>query len=190
MVTGADCAWPLHRAIERDYHDAEWGVPEHDDRALFELLCLEGQQAGLSWYTVLSKRARYREVFHGFRIDAVAAMEDADVEAALSDAGLIRHRAKLFAIRDNARAAQALIARHGSLDAFVWSFVDGAPRQNRFRQASQIPAQTDASRALSRALKREGFRFVGPTTCYAFMQAAGLVNDHLAGCPRQASLGG
>ena len=170
----------------RAYHDQEWGVPLHDDRRLFEFLCLEGAQAGLSWRTVLDKRARYRQQFHDFDMNRVAAMPDVELARCLQDAGLIRNRRKIWAVRENARAALGVAARHGSLAAWLWSFVDGAPRINHWSTAAQVPAATPQSERMSRALKQAGFRFVGPTICYAFMQATGMVNDHLVGCFRHA----
>jgi DNA-3-methyladenine glycosylase I len=170
------------------YHDEEWGVPVHDDGRLFELLTLEGAQAGLSWRTVLHRREGYRRAFAGFVIDAVARFSAQDVERLLQDPGIIRNRAKVESTVRNARAAIALQAEGGSLDAVLWDFVGGMPKRNRFADASQIPAQTSESKAMSRALKQRGFRFVGPTICYALMQAAGMVNDHLISCFRHAEL--
>ncbi len=177
------CAWAEGSGSLRAYHDAEWGVPEHDDRALFELLCLEGAQAGLSWRSVLDRREGYRAAYHGFAIDRVAAMTDAELEAVLREAAVIRNRLKVFSVRDNARAARAVVAAEGSLDAFVWSFVAGRPIVTR-RAGAAPPARTAISERLSRELRGRGFRFVGPTICYAFMQAAGLVDDHAADCFR------
>jgi DNA-3-methyladenine glycosylase I len=166
------------------YHDTEWGVPHHDDRALFELLTLEGAQAGLSWRTVLARRAAYSIAYHGFDIDAIAAMTDAALEKLLVDSPLIRNRLKIFSVRENARVAQATIATHGSLDAYLWSFVDGKPIVNRWTAAGQVPATTDLSDRMSKAMRKQGFRFVGSTICYAFMQATGMVNDHMVSCFR------
>lgn len=182
------CAWAAHSDIECDYHDREWGVPLHDDRGLFEFLVLEGVQAGLSWRTVLAKRARYREVFHGFDIERVAHLSDAELQRLLADPGLIRNRMKIHAARDNARAALDAIAERGSLDALLWDFVDGTPRRNRWRTPAEVPATTPQAEAMSKALRKRGFRFVGPTICYAFMQATGMVNDHLLGCFRHAEV--
>jgi len=165
------------------YHDDEWGVPIHDDRALFELLILEGAQAGLSWSTILDRREGYRRAFAGFDIGAVAAFGPEDEARCLADAGIIRNGAKIRSTIGNARAALAVISEVGSLDRHLWSFVDGKPIQNRWR-GGDVPAETDASRALSRDLKQRGFSFVGPTIVYAFMQSAGLVNDHAASCFR------
>lgn len=166
------------------YHDHEWGVPEHDDRALFELLTLEGAQAGLSWRTVLVRRLAYRAAFHDFDIERVAAMTDPELEALLAESPLIRNRLKIFSVRDNARAALAATAQHGSLDRYLWSFVGHTPVRNRWVERSQVPATTAVSDAMSKALKKAGFRFVGSTICYAFMQATGMVDDHLIDCYR------
>jgi DNA-3-methyladenine glycosylase I len=170
------------------YHDSEWGVPVHDDRLLFEFLVLEGAQAGLSWITILRKRAAYRRAFEGFDPQRVAAFTPRRVTALLGDAGLVRNRAKIESAIGNARAFLAVQERHGSFDAYLWRFVDGRPIQNRFRGLKDIPAETAVSQALSRDLKSLRFRFVGPTICYAFMQAVGLVNDHVTGCFRHADV--
>ncbi|HET6274846.1 MAG TPA: DNA-3-methyladenine glycosylase I [Candidatus Cybelea sp.] len=164
------------------YHDAEWGVPLHDDARLFELLILEGAQAGLSWATVLGKRERYRELFRGFDPLAVSRMRPATLEKLAHDPGIIRNRAKILSAVGNARAFLRVRKEFGSFDAYVWRFVGGKPIVNRRRNPSEIPASTDQSRAMSADLFRRGFRFVGPTICYAFMQAGGLVNDHLLTC--------
>jgi DNA-3-methyladenine glycosylase I len=179
------CAWvpegdPLYLA----YHDEEWGVPSHDERHLFELLVLEGAQAGLSWSTILRKREGYQQAFAGFDAEAVARFGPRDVDRLLGDAGIVRNRAKIQAAIGNACATLEVRAELGSLDVFLWSFVGGEPRQNSWRSLDEIPAETDESRAMSKELKRRGFRFVGPTICYAFMQAAGLVNDHVVECFR------
>lgn len=183
MIDVLRCHWAVGEPLT-GYHDTEWGVPLHEDRALFEFLCLEGAQAGLSWRTVLVKRPRYRDVLHGFEIARVAAMPDAEIEALLLDAGLIRNRAKLLAMRDNARAALEVVARFGSLDGYLWSFVDGAPIRNHWHSPAEVPVTTAQSDRMSRELKRRGFRFVGSTICYAFMQATGMVDDHLVSCFR------
>jgi DNA-3-methyladenine glycosylase I len=177
------CPWATDDAL-RAYHDTEWGVPLHDDRALFEFLCLEGAQAGLSWRTVLAKRERYREVFHRFEIARVAAMSDRELERLLQDPGIIRNRLKVAAARDNAHAALAVIGEFGSLDAYVWSFVDGRPIRNRWQDKGEVPATSEVSDRMSKALRKRGFRFVGSTICYAFMQATGMVDDHLVSCFR------
>jgi DNA-3-methyladenine glycosylase I len=179
------CSWAKNAdATMQAYHDREWGVPQHDDRALFELLVLEGVQAGLSWRTVLARRDAYRTAYHGFDIARVAAMNDAELEALLADSLLIRNRLKIFAARDNARAALAAIDRHGSLDHYLWSFVNHTPVRNAWDNPTQVPVTTPQSDAMSKDLKKNGFRFVGSTICYAFMQATGMVDDHLAGCFR------
>ena len=178
------CPWAGDDTLMQAYHDEEWGVPLHDDRALFELLTLEGAQAGLSWRTVLHRREGYREVFDGFNLQRIADYTPADVEARRADPRIIRNRAKIQATVGNAQAALRVIDESGSLDSLIWSFVDGRPLRNAFRSLDDLPAETDISHALSRDLKRRGFTFVGPTICYAFMQAAGLVNDHLVTCFR------
>lgn len=168
----------------RRYHDEEWGVPLHDDRALFELLVLDGAQACLSWRTVLRRREGYRAAFDGFAIARGAACGDADRERLRADARIIRNRARIDAAIANAQAALRLRAGHGSLDAFLWGFVGGEPRLNAYRTLAELSAQTEASGAMSRELRACGFSFVGPAICYVFMQAAGLVNDHLMSCFR------
>ncbi len=178
------CAWAGDDPLMRRYHDEEWGVPLHDDRALFELLVLESAQAGLSWRTVLHRREGYRAAFEGFDIARVAAYGQSDRERLLADARIIRNRAKIDAAIANARATLDVQARHGSLDDFLWSFISGTPRRNSFGEVSELPAQTEESRAMSKALRSCGFSFVGPTICYAFMQSAGLVNDHVTSCFR------
>ena len=167
-----------------DYHDREWGVPLHDDRALFEFLCLEGAQAGLSWRTVLNKRDNYRRAFHDFEIARVATMKDRELEKLLLDPGIVRNRLKVMSTRDNALAALKVIDAFGSLDRYLWSFVDGQTIRNRWKDSSEVPASTPLSDHMSKELKKRGFRFVGSTICYAFMQATGMVNDHLVGCFR------
>ncbi|MGA8278417.1 MAG: DNA-3-methyladenine glycosylase I [Rhodanobacteraceae bacterium] len=189
MSKAERCPWAdVDDELMRAYHDCEWGTPLHDDRALFELLCLEGAQAGLSWRTVLHKREHYREAFHDFDIERVARTSDATLEKLLRDPGLIRNRLKMTAIRCNARAALRLIDAHGSLDTALWSLVGDKPMRNRWRSAGELPTQTQTSEQMSLALRKAGLRFVGPTICYAFMQASGMVNDHLLGCFRHAEL--
>lgn len=181
------CNWACGKSVNqayRDYHDVEWGVPVHEDRALFEFIVLEGAQAGLSWRTVLDKRENYRRAFHGFDIKRVAAMKDCELETLLSDPGLIRNRLKIFSARNNARHALDLIAEHGSLDRWIWGFVDGKPVVNHFRSHADVPATSPVSDRMSKAMHRRGFRFIGSTICYALMQATGMVNDHLLGCFR------
>ncbi len=175
------CSW-ASTPILIEYHDAEWGVPLHDDTSLFELLVLEGAQAGLSWETVLRKRARYRDVFRGFDPHVVARMRPATVERLARDPGIIRNRAKIESAIGNARALLRVRDEFASFDGYLWRFVGGEPIVNRRRRPGEIPASTKESEAMSRDLYERGFRFVGPTICYAFMQAAGLVNDHLLSC--------
>jgi len=179
------CAWgagpdPAYRA----YHDTEWGLPVRDERHLFELLILEGAQAGLSWSTILRKREGYRRAFAGFEVAAVAAFGEVDVARLLADAGIVRNRAKIAAAIGNARATLELYAAGTTLVEHLWSFVGGTQVVNRFETLAEIPSETDASRAMSRDLRARGFRFVGPTICYALMQSAGLVNDHETSCFR------
>ena len=170
---------PLDDPLYVAYHDEEWGVPERDEQRLFELLNLEGAQAGLSWSTILHKREGYRAAFAGWDVEAIARFGERDVERLLGDAGIVRHRGKIEAVIGNARAALALDVPLGEL---LWSFVEGETRVNDFRTVGAIPAQTPESAAMSKELKRRGFRFIGPTTCYAFMQSAGLVDDHVVDC--------
>ena len=169
------------------YHDHEWGMPVHDDTKLFEMLCLEGASVGLSWRTILHKRPAYRRVFHDFNIEACAAMEDDELEAALADPGIVRARAKVWAVRTNARVAQSLQHEFGSLDAYLWSFVAGKQIVGSWERMDQIPTQTDLSRTLSTDLKRRGMRFVGPVITYSYLQAVGIVNDHLVTCDRRSA---
>jgi DNA-3-methyladenine glycosylase I len=181
------CAWARGERETR-YHDEEWGVPLHDDQKLFELLVLEGAQAGLSWSTILAKRVTYRAAFDAFDPRTVARYTARDVRRLLGNAGIVRNRAKIEAAIANARALLAVRAEHGSFDAWIWRFVDGRPVQNAWRSLRQIPAETEASRAMSRELRACGFRFVGPTICYAFMQAVGMVNDHTSDCFRRSEV--
>jgi DNA-3-methyladenine glycosylase I len=185
MVTR--CAWARDDLNVR-YHDEEWGVPLRDDRRLFEFLILEGAQAGLSWSTILARRDAYRRAYHGFDPVRVARYAAGDVRRLLGDAGIVRNRLKIEASIVNARAFLAVQREHGAFAAYVWGFVGGAPIQNAWRSPRQVPAETDVSRAMSRDLRARGFRFVGPTICYAFMQATGLVNDHTVDCFRHAPL--
>lgn len=181
------CAWAGTDPLMQAYHDTEWGVPVHDDRVLFEFLTLEGAQAGLSWSTILKRRESYRAAFHDFDIARIAAYEDDDVARLLADPGIVRNRAKVHATIANARAALEVQRELGSLDAYFWSSVGGAPRRNRFASSADLPAETPESRALSKDLRRRGFSFVGPTIIYAFMQATGLVNDHTLECARSSA---
>lgn len=177
------CTWCLGNDLYLRYHDEEWGVPSHDDRHLFEMLILEGAQAGLSWLTILKKRDNYRRAYHDFDAKRIARYGERDVTRLMSDAGIVRNRLKVAASIQNARATLAVQKEFGSLDAFLWQFVNGKPIQNRRRAMSDIPARTAESDAMSKALLKRGFKFVGSTICYAFMQAVGMVNDHLVTCP-------
>ena len=179
---------PLGDPLYLAYHDEEWGVPSRDDRHLYEHLVLEGAQAGLSWSTILHKRENYRQAFEGFDAERVARYGDSDLERLLADAGIVRNRLKLTAAIDNARAVLAVKEERGSLADFLWEFVGGEPIVGRFREVGEIQAETDESRAMSKELKRRGFRFVGPTICYAFMQAVGMVDDHVTSCFRYSEV--
>ncbi|WP_312345206.1 DNA-3-methyladenine glycosylase I [Leclercia sp.] len=176
------CGWVSQDPLYIAYHDQEWGVPETDGKHLFEMICLEGQQAGLSWITVLKKRENYRQAFHQFDPVLVAGMTSADVDRLVLDAGIIRHRGKIEAIIGNARAYLAMEENGEHFSDFVWSFVDNTPQVTQATTLAEIPTSTPASDALSKALKKRGFKFVGTTICYSFMQACGLVNDHVTAC--------
>lgn len=178
------CAWACKTAEERAYHDQEWGTPEHDDTRLFEFLILEGAQAGLSWLTILRKREHYRAAFDGFDAGKIAAYDEAKVQALLDNPGIVRNRLKVNAAITNARACIALREEFGSLDAYLWRFVDGRPIRNAWTDYRVAPTHSPESDALSKDLKRRGFKFVGTTICYALMQAVGMVNDHSADCFR------
>ncbi len=182
------CDWAGNDPLMISYHDEEWGVPLHDDRKLFEFLVLEGAQAGLSWRTVLRKRENYRRLFHGFDPERVARYGRSDVARLLSDPGIIRNRAKVESAISNARHVLDVQAEFGSLDAYLWRFPGGKPIVNRFQGLSELPSTSPESVAMSRDLATRGFRFVGPTICYAFMQAVGMVNDHLTRCFRHAAV--
>jgi DNA-3-methyladenine glycosylase I len=183
------CAWATSEPAIT-YHDEEWGVPVHDDRGLFEFLILEGAQAGLSWNTILKKRENYRKAFHGFRPEKVARYNARDVRRLLRNDGIVRNRLKIAATIANAKKFLAVQEEFGTFDAYLWSFVGGAPIQNCWRTLADVPARTTESDTMSRDLLGRGFKFVGSTICYAFMQATGMVNDHLVTCPRYAELGG
>ena len=172
------------------YHDKEWGIPVHDDRTLFEFLILEGAQAGLSWTTILKKRENYRHAFDGFRPEKIARYGTRDTKRLLSDPGIVRNRLKIAATIQNAKAFLAVRKEFGSFDAYLWGFVGGRSKQNRWRRMSQVPARTKESDIMSRDLTKRGFKFVGSTICYALMQAVGMVNDHLVSCPRHVEVGG
>ncbi|MBS0521068.1 MAG: DNA-3-methyladenine glycosylase I [Proteobacteria bacterium] len=185
-IAGTDgkprCGWATADPLYEAYHDKEWGRPLKDDQALFELLTLEGCQAGLSWITVLRKREHYRKVYDGFDARKIARYTPAKLEKLLADPGIIRHRGKIEASVSNARAYLALVEREGSFSGFLWRFVDGKPKKNRPKSLKNVPARSLESDAMSKALKKAGFKFVGSTICYAFMQASGMVDDHVVGC--------
>lgn len=176
------CPWAGGSALELSYHDHEWGRPNHDDRHLFEMLVLEGAQAGLSWRLILTRREAYRRAFHDFDMARVAAMTDEELEGLIASSGIIRNRTKIRSARTNARMALDVVKEHGSLDRYLWSFVDGKPVVNQWSRREQVPARTEVSDAMSKALQKRGFGFVGSTICYALMQATGMVNDHLTSC--------
>ena len=178
------CTWATNTQMEADYHDREWGVPVHDERTLFEFLTLEGAQAGLSWRTILAKRADYARVFLDYDLPRLAGLDDAELESRLQDSGIVRNRLKVWSVRSNARAALTLQATSGSLDQYFWSFVDGAPRVNGPLTASEVPTRSELSDRLSKDLLKRGFKFVGSTIIYAYMQAIGIVDDHLTSCHR------
>ena len=180
------CPW-AEAELHHIYHDTEWGVPSHDDRHLFEMLILEGAQAGLSWSTILRKRESYRLAFDGFVPAKVVRYDSRRQARLLADPGIVRNRLKVQSAVTNARAFMAVQAEFGSFDRYVWGFVGGRPIRNRWEQSRQIPARTTESDALSKDLKKRGFKFIGTTICYAFMQATGIVNDHLVTCPRHAA---
>jgi DNA-3-methyladenine glycosylase I len=181
------CPWAGEDPLYCEYHDTEWGVPNYDDRALFEKLVLEGFQAGLSWITILRKRENFRVAFARFEPAKIAAFNEAKIAALMDDPGIVRNRAKIEATVQNARAWLDVMER-GSFKELVWQFVDGRPHQNAWCGSGDVPAETPASKAMARELKGVGFRFCGPTTCYAFMQSMGLVNDHIVTCPRHAEV--
>jgi DNA-3-methyladenine glycosylase I len=183
------CAWGNSDPLYIEYHDIEWGVPSFDDRHLFEMLVLESMQSGLSWITILRKRAEFRAAFKNFEIEAVARFNENKIEQLLTNPGIIRNRAKIVAAVENAKAAAKVIKQTGSLSEFLWETAGGKPRQNRWKSGVEIPAQTEQSQQLAKQLKQHGFKFLGPTTCYAFMQAVGMVNDHLITCFRHKELG-
>lgn len=182
------CEWAESSRLLRSYHDREWGVPLHNDRRLFEFLILDGFQAGLSWELVLRKRAALRRVFANFDARKVAAYTPRDVRRLLADSEIIRNRAKIAATIGNAQRLLDVRKEFGSFDRYIWSFVNGRPIRNRFRTLTELPAKTPLAEAMSRDLRRRGFKFAGPTICYAFMQAAGLVNDHVLGCFRRGQV--
>ncbi len=182
------CAWPGSDDLMVAYHDDEWGVPLHDDRKLFEVLVLDAFQAGLSWRTILNKRENFRAAFDGFDVERIARYRKPKIERLLEDAGIVRNRMKVEATVANAKGLLKVQEECGSFDSYIWQFVDGTPKQNRWRSLKQLPANTPASDRMSKDLKDRGFKFVGTTICYAFMQAAGMVNDHLVTCFRYDQL--
>ena len=184
------CQWARKTEIERDYHDREWGVPQLDDRVLFEFVLLEGAQAGLSWLTILRRREGYRRVFHDFDPVRVAAMDEAEQARALTDSGIIRNRAKVRSAVSNARAFLTIQQSHGSFARYLWDFVDGCPLQGDRRTMADIPARTELSDRIAKDLKQRGFSFMGSTIVYAHMQATGMVNDHVLNCPRHDAVAG
>ncbi len=181
------CSWAT-KPLDIVYHDTEWGVPVFDDRVRFEFLTLEGAQAGLSWSTILARREAYGQAFRDWDVDAIARFTTRDVERLMQNAGIIRHRGKIESTISNAKAFQRVRHEFGSFDAYVWPFVGGAPLVNRWTQSSDVPTRTPQSDALSKDLMKRGFKFVGSTICYAYMQATGMVNDHLVSCPRHGPL--
>lgn len=184
------CEWAIKTEIEQRYHDQEWGVPVHDDRMLFEFLILEGAQAGLSWSTILKKREGYRKAFHGFDAQKISRYTEADVLRLIANPEIIRNRLKIKATITNAQAFLQVQELFGSFDRFIWQFVDGKPIQNAWERITGVPASSVESAAMSKELQKRGFKFVGTTICYAFMQAVGMVNDHVVGCFRYEQIKG
>ncbi len=182
------CSWCESSDIDRQYHDTEWGVPVYDDRLLFEMLILEGAQAGVSWHVVLQKRAHYKKLFVNFEAAKLARFTDARLEKILTDPGIIRNRLKVFSVRSNAVAFLQVQKEFGSFSEYIWGFVSGSPIVNRWKQPSQVPAKTAISEAMSKDLKKRGFKFIGSTICYAYMQGTGMVNDHVTTCFRYGEL--
>lgn len=182
------CAWCGDNPLYLAYHDKEWGVPVHDDRHLFEMLILEGAQAGLSWLTILKKRENYRKAFDGFDVEKVAAYSDLDIQRLLADPGIVRNRLKIASAIKNAQGVLAIKDEFGTLDDYLWRFVNGTSRHNAWRSMADVPTRTEQSDELSKALKRRGFNFIGTTICYSFMQAVGMVNDHIVDCFRHAAV--
>lgn len=183
VLKKGDRCFGTGKPFYEQYHDHEWGIPVHDDRLLFEMLCLEGAQAGLSWETILIRRDEYRKVFHNFNPEVVSRMKDAELEELLKNPGIIRNRRKVFSVRNNAKVVLQIQKEFGSLDSYLWSFVNNKPIVNNFTSFKDVPAYTPISLELSNALKKQGMNFVGKTIIYAFMQAVGMVNDHLVSCP-------
>ncbi|MGF1702048.1 DNA-3-methyladenine glycosylase I [Photobacterium makurazakiensis] len=179
----SECAWAMKKPLEREYHDREWGRVQKSDVYLFEFLTLEGAQAGLSWYTILKRREAYRMAFDHYDLDMLAARDDNYADEVISGYDVVKHRGKICSVFNNARAAKQLIEEHGSLERALWQFVDHQVVINHWHSPDEIPTSTEASKAMSQFLKKKGFKFVGETICYAFMQAVGMVNDHLVSCP-------
>lgn len=178
------CPWPGSNPLMIAYHDEEWGVPLHDDQKIFEFMTLDAFQAGLSWQTIINKRENFRKAFHGFDVDLVAGFGDEDFNRLMEDAGIVRNRAKIQATINNAKLFREIQAEYGSFDQYIWKFVNGRPVVNSWTSLSELPARTPLSDSMSKELQKRGFKFVGSTICYAFMQAAGMVNDHLTFCSR------
>jgi len=182
------CEWANSDPLETKYHDEEWGVPVHDDRLLFEMLILEGAQAGLSWSTILKKRSGYLEAFENFEVEKIAQYSEQKIAELLENPSIVRNKLKVNATVVNAKRVLEVQQEYGSFDAYIWSFVDGKPIQNQWQQLSDVPAKTERSDTMSKALKKKGFKFIGSTTCYAFMQATGMVNDHVVSCFRYSKV--
>ncbi len=179
------CAWAMKHPLEREYHDSEWGVPVHDDVKLFEFITLEGAQAGLSWITILKKREGYRQAFEDYDIESLAQQNESRVQEIIDQFDVVKHKGKIASVFSNARATIELQKEYGSLDKALWQFVDGVPQVNHWKEMTEVPASTETSKAMSKFLKKRGFKFVGETICYSFMQAVGMVNDHLEQCPKK-----
>ncbi|WP_172380180.1 DNA-3-methyladenine glycosylase I [Vibrio sp. Vb339] len=179
------CAWALKHELEREYHDAEWGVPVYDDQVLFEFITLEGAQAGLSWITILKKREGYRAAFDNYDLNKLAELNEDNVPQIIENFDVVKHKGKIASVYNNARATLELQKEFGSLSNALWQFVDNEVIVNQWTEMSQVPASTEQSKAMSKFLKKRGFKFVGETICYAFMQATGMVNDHIVGCPHK-----
>lgn len=182
------CDWANSNPLEMEHHDKEWGVPIHDDRLLFEMLILESAQSGLSWITILKKRKGYLSAFDNFDAKKISKYTDKKIEKLLQNTGIVRHKQKISATIENARQFLKIQKEYGSFDIYIWSFVEGKPVKNSWKNSADVPANTPISEAMSKALKKRGFKFVGPTTCYAFMQAVGMVNDHLTSCFRYSEV--
>lgn len=183
--TDNTCAWAMKHPLEREYHDAEWGIAVHDDTKLFEFITLEGAQAGLSWITILKKREGYRQAFENYDINKLAQYDEEHVQSIIDSFDVVKHKGKIASVFSNARAAMELKKEFGSLDKALWQFVGGQAKVNHWQDMSQIPVSTEESKAMSKFLKKRGFKFVGETICYSLMQAVGMVNDHLEHCPKK-----